>query len=54
MKATLRFEEMPKDYADLCRKFLPRPIRDGVDYANVAEVFAGWPPTSRSAPELFI
>jgi HTH-type transcriptional regulator/antitoxin HigA len=38
MKATLRFEEMPKDYADLCRKFLPRPIRDGVDYANVAEV----------------
>jgi len=37
-KAKLRFEDLPKDYAGLCRVFLPRPIRDAVDYANVAEV----------------
>ena len=34
----LRFADLPKDYAALCRVFLPRPIRDDVDYANVAEV----------------
>jgi HTH-type transcriptional regulator/antitoxin HigA len=28
---------MPKDYAALCRLFLPRPIRDYVDYANTSE-----------------
>ena len=45
-KTKLRFEDLPKDYAALCCVFLPRPIRDGVDYANVAEVtdaMALWP-----------
>src|SRR6266480_2998448 len=37
-KAKLRFTDLPKDYAALCRVFLPRPIRDAVDYSNVAEV----------------
>ena len=37
-KTKLRFQEMPKDYAGLCRGFLPRPIHDAVDYANVVEV----------------
>ncbi|MBM3840041.1 MAG: hypothetical protein FJ398_19165 [Verrucomicrobia bacterium] len=30
--------DLPKDYAGLCRVFLPRPIHDAVDYANVVEV----------------
>ena len=34
----LRFRDLPKDYAALCRVFLPRPIHDAVDYANVVEV----------------
>jgi HTH-type transcriptional regulator/antitoxin HigA len=40
MKTTtkLRFQDLPKDYTSLCRRFLPRPIHDAVDYANVAEV----------------
>src|SRR5436190_21219168 len=33
-----RFENLPKDYAGLCRRLPPRPIRDAVDYNNVAEV----------------
>ena len=37
-KTKFRFQDLPKDYAALCRVFLPRPIHDGVDYANVAEV----------------
>ena len=37
-KTKLRFQELPKDYTALCRVFLPRPIHDAVDYANVAEV----------------
>lgn len=37
-KARFHFENLPKDYAALCRIFLPRPIHDAVDYANVAEV----------------
>jgi HTH-type transcriptional regulator/antitoxin HigA len=37
-RSKLRFRQLPKDYASLCRLFLPRPIRDAVDYANVAEV----------------
>lgn len=37
-KIKLRFQDLPKDYASLCRMFLPRPIHDAVDYANVAEV----------------
>jgi HTH-type transcriptional regulator/antitoxin HigA len=40
MKITtkLNFQDLPKDYTSLCRRFLPRPIHDAVDYANVAEV----------------
>jgi HTH-type transcriptional regulator/antitoxin HigA len=40
MKTTtkLHFQDLPKDYPSLCRRFLPRPIHDAVDYANVAEV----------------
>ena len=34
----LRFQELPKDYEGLCLLHLPRPIRDAVDYANVAEI----------------
>jgi HTH-type transcriptional regulator/antitoxin HigA len=37
-KAKLRFQDLPKDYAALCRLFLPRPIHDAVDYANVVEM----------------
>src|SRR5580700_3523443 len=37
-KTKLRFQDLPKDYAALCRVFLPRPIHDAVDYANVVEV----------------
>jgi antitoxin component HigA of HigAB toxin-antitoxin module len=37
-KTKLRFEYLPKDYTGLCRVFLPRPIRDPVDYANVVGV----------------
>jgi HTH-type transcriptional regulator/antitoxin HigA len=37
-KAKIQFVDLPKDYTALCRVFLPRLIRDAVDYANVAEV----------------
>jgi HTH-type transcriptional regulator/antitoxin HigA len=37
-KADLNFKAMPRDYSALCRLLLPRPVRDSVDYANVAEV----------------
>jgi len=37
-KPKQRFAELPRDYAALCRVFLPRPIHDAVEYANVAEV----------------
>jgi HTH-type transcriptional regulator/antitoxin HigA len=37
-KTKLRFQDLPKDYAALCRLFLPRPIHDAVDYANVVEM----------------
>lgn len=37
-KAKLEYENLPKDYATLCRFLLPRPIRDAVDYANVTEM----------------
>lgn len=39
------FSAMPKDYAGLCRVFLPRPIHDEVGYQNtveIADVFAGF------------
>ena len=37
-KTKLRFQDLPKHYEALCRVFLPRPIHDAVDYANVVEV----------------
>ncbi|MDR3458590.1 MAG: transcriptional regulator [Verrucomicrobiae bacterium] len=37
-KNKIRFAGLPKDYTGLCKIFLPRPIHDAVDYANVAEV----------------
>jgi HTH-type transcriptional regulator/antitoxin HigA len=37
-KTKFRFADLPKDYTGLCRVFLPRPIHDAVDYANVSEV----------------
>lgn len=39
------FHEMPKDYAGLCRVFLPRPIHDKTTYENtveIADVLAGF------------
>ncbi|MFC7339530.1 type II toxin-antitoxin system HigA family antitoxin [Haloferula chungangensis] len=43
-KYTHSFDSMPRDYAGLCRVFLPRPIHDRAGYENtveVADVFAG-------------
>jgi HTH-type transcriptional regulator/antitoxin HigA len=37
-KNKINFAGLPKDYTTLCKNFLPRPIHDAVDYANVAEV----------------
>jgi HTH-type transcriptional regulator/antitoxin HigA len=37
-KNRIHFADLPKDYAGLCRVFLPRPIHDGVEYESVAEV----------------
>jgi HTH-type transcriptional regulator/antitoxin HigA len=37
-KTRLRFEDLPKGYAALCRLLLPRPIHDAADYAKVGEV----------------
>ncbi|NQX02910.1 transcriptional regulator [bacterium] len=44
-KSSPEFSQMPKDYAGLCRGFLPRPIHDRVGYQNsveAADVFAGF------------
>ena len=38
MKIKIHFQALPKSYPALCGILLPRPIRDAVDYANVAEV----------------
>jgi HTH-type transcriptional regulator/antitoxin HigA len=37
-KSKTDFEDLPKDYAGLCRRLLPRPVRDTVDYDNVVEL----------------
>lgn len=34
----INFEGLPKDYAGLCSRLAPRPIRDGVDYNNIVEI----------------
>ena len=44
-KHSYDFQAMPKDYAGLCRVFLPRPIHDKAGYENtveVADAFAGF------------
>lgn len=44
-KHSYDFRAMPKDYAGLCRVFLPRPIHDKAGYENtieVADTFAGF------------
>jgi HTH-type transcriptional regulator/antitoxin HigA len=44
-KTALRFADLPRDYAALCRLHLPRPIRDKADYDNtleITEAFAGY------------
>jgi HTH-type transcriptional regulator / antitoxin HigA len=37
-KSKLRFEDLPKKYAALCRLLLPRPIHNEVEYDLVAEL----------------
>jgi len=37
-KTKPRFEDLPKDYAGLCRRLPPRLIHDAVEYNNVVEV----------------
>src|SRR5438874_2390669 len=34
----INFEDLPEDYAGLCSRLPPRPIRDGVDYNNIVEI----------------
>jgi HTH-type transcriptional regulator/antitoxin HigA len=34
----IRFADLPDDYAGLCRRHLPRPIRDRMDYQNTTEI----------------
>lgn len=44
-KTATTYPDMPKEYAALCRIFLPRPIHDKVAYENTAEIadlFAGF------------
>ena len=37
-KTKLRFQDLPKNYAALCRVFLPRPIHDAAEYDNTTAV----------------
>jgi len=42
------FARLPKDYASLCRTFMPRPIHDRVEFENVTDItdaMAGHPLT---------
>lgn len=44
-KQSTPFSAIPKDYAGLCRVFLPRPIHDKTVYQNtveIADIFAGF------------
>ena len=34
----LRFSDLPKDFQGLCSVHTPRPIHDGADYENTAEL----------------
>ena len=37
-RSKLKFARLPKDYAGLCRLWLPRPLRDKVDFENMSEI----------------
>jgi len=37
-KTKIRFSSLPGDYAGLCRKYPPRPLRDSVDFQNVVGI----------------
>lgn len=37
-RAPIRFADLPRDYAGLCRLLIPRPLRDRVDQENVTRV----------------
>ena len=44
-KPTTSLDAMPKEYAELCRVFPPRPIHDDVSFRNTVEItdaFAGF------------
>lgn len=44
-KNKFHFANLPRDYVELCRLHLPRPIHDKVEYENmleIAEAFAGF------------
>ena len=44
-KKRIPFDSLPRDYAGLCRRLIPRPIHDRVNYDNtveMAEAFAGF------------
>ena len=46
-KAPLKFDALPRDYAALCARLIPRPIHDRVSYQNALEMagaFAGFEP----------
>jgi HTH-type transcriptional regulator / antitoxin HigA len=38
LRKPINFEQLPKDYAELCKRLMPRPIRDKIDFENVTEV----------------
>ena len=38
VRTALRFQDLPNDYAALCRVFLPRPIHDAAEYDNTTEI----------------
>jgi len=37
-RSTIQFARLPKDYAELCRLLMPRPLRDKVDLENVTGI----------------
>jgi len=48
-RSTFEFARLPKDYAGLCRLLIPRPIHEGLEFANVTEItdaLAGHPLTA--------
>ena len=37
-RKAIQFERLPRDYAGLCRRLIPRPIHDKVELENVTEI----------------